>query len=282
MEYALTRSAFKNEALLQTLEALFYAYCSIDAKLYVVGAVARDICLSLLNSEESPRKTLDLDVAVMLDKWGEYETLSGILVGKGFVKAIEKQRFYFITGFGLRYEVDIVPFGQIAENDMVAWPPEGNPVMSVKSFAEVMEHADVIIVDGEFKFYIAPLSGQWLIKLDAWYDRHLITGKDASDMQFILENAYINYVISRNEIPEEVNIDAETFDLTVAGAEWVASDIKKMLSHQKCNVYAELLENELIQEEESALINDLFDRSRTSSFDSIRKAIRRMAEILRG
>ena len=172
MDYRITRNDLGNEALAQTLEALAQAFCEIGAPLYVVGAVARDLSLKMLGTGDSPRRTMDLDVGVMLGEWSEFETLSGILVRRGFEKAPEKQRFHYLPPSGFRYEVDIVPFGQIAENDMVAWPPEGNPVMSVRCFSDIMEHADLITVDGSFQFRVAPLSGQWLIKFDAWYDRH--------------------------------------------------------------------------------------------------------------
>lgn len=40
------------------------------------------------------------------------------------------------------YEIDIVPFGELEEDEKVAWPPEGNPEMSVKCFRDVMNIAD--------------------------------------------------------------------------------------------------------------------------------------------
>lgn len=67
-----------------------------------------------------------------MEKWDEYERLTEILIKDGFVKAHEKQRFYYCGIENVRYEVDIVPFGDIAQEEMVAWPPEGNPVMSVR------------------------------------------------------------------------------------------------------------------------------------------------------
>ena len=280
MRYDISREELKNDALAETLEVLYHAYSEIGAQLYVVGAAARDIGLHLLKAGDPPRRTLDLDVAVMLDRWSEYDNLSEVLRRKGFEKAPEKQKFYFITAGGFKYEVDIVPFGGIAKGDMVAWPPEGNPVMSVKCFPEVMEHADTVFVDSSFQFRIASLSGQWLIKLDAWFDRHLRTRKDATDMQYILENAYVSFALASDSLPDEVSTDATAFDLTVAGAEWVASDIAKMLPPEKRKQYAEMLSDELAKRENSSLIGDLYDMARTSSFDSILKAIRRMAEIL--
>lgn len=224
---------------------------------------------------------MDLDVAVLLEKWNGYEHLTEILIKDGFVKAPEKQRFYYCGIENVRYEVDIVPFGDIAQEEMVAWPPEGNPVMSVRCFADVMKNADKVSVEERFDFRMASLSGQWLIKLDAWCDRHLMTRKDAADMQYILENAYIALALSSDSIPKTISLDASTFDQTVAGAEWIASDLLNMLSEDHKMYYADMLDSEVTRQEDSPLVNDLLDNAVIGTYDSICRALARMSQILR-
>lgn len=281
MEYSVNKSIIGNQALLETLRVISAEYEKLDAELYVVGATARDLALNILKVESAPRKTLDLDVAILLENWAEYGKLTDILLHDGFEKAPEQQKFFFQTSYNIKYEIDIVPFGDIAENEQIAWPPEGNPVMSVKCFGDVMHCSDIISIDNEFKFRIASLSGQWLIKLDTWRDRHLKTRKDAADLQFILENAYVAFALSANAIPEEISTDAKNFDITVAGAEWIAADLKRILSQEHKTQYASFIENELSLEDRSLLINDLLDYARTSAYDSIRRALFRMTQILR-
>lgn len=281
MEYSIKSSELKNDMLVQTLEALCKAYKEIGAEVYVVGAAARDICLRLLKSADSPRRTMDLDVAVLLGKWEEYEQLSEILVHQGFEKAPQKQRFYYRpTGYAYPYGVDIVPFGPIAVDEAIAWPPEGSPVMSVNCYEDVMGASDLVVIDNQTSFRLASLSGQWLIKLDAWRDRHLSTRKDASDLVYFLENAYILFALSRESIPESINTDADSFDLTVAGAEWIASDLAAILSPEHREYYAELLGTEATKATDSPLVNDLYGNSTTSSFDSIIRALRRISEVI--
>ena len=281
MTYTLKREELGNDLLMSVLEALTNAYKEIGSEVYVVGAAARDLSLKLLRAGSAPRRTMDLDVAVLLEKWNEYEHLTEILIKDGFIKAPEKQRFYYCRIENVRYEVDIVPFGDIAQEEMVAWPPEGNPVMSVRCFADVMKNADKVVVEGRFAFRMASLSGQWLIKLDAWCDRHLMTRKDAADMQFILENAYIALALSSDAIPGTISLDASTFDQTVAGAEWIASDLLNMLSKDHKMYYANMLDSEVIQREDSQLVNDLLDNAVIGTFDSICRALVRMSQILR-
>ena len=282
MNYKIRKDDLQNDLLAETLQALYHCYNQLQLPLYVVGASARDIALRLLKVGNAPRRTLDLDVAVALQNWKQYEELSHILLQNHFIKAQEKQRFYYLGVDGRnRFEVDIVPFGSIAEKEQVAWPPEGSPVMSVRCFEEVMRHADNVQVEDNYTFKIASLSGQFLIKLDTWQDRHLRTKKDATDMVFILQNIYVAYALSHDALPAEIDIDAEHFDVVVAGAEWIASELKNILSDEHKDYYAQLLESELSKNEDSPLLNDMLDVSDSRNYSLFRRAIARMVQILR-
>ena len=281
MDYRIKKQDIGGSLLVEMLQTLSDCYAQLDLAVYVVGAVARDLTLRLLNITDLPRRTMDLDVAVALSDWSQYERLTQLLLDHRFSKAKEKQRFYYQGESGsYRYEVDVVPFGVIAESEEVAWPPEGSPVMSVRCFQEVMNHADRIFVDDLFSFYIPSLSGQFLIKYDAWSDRHTVTSKDASDMVFILQHVYVAYALSRECLPEEIDLDASRFDMVVAGAEWIASDLKKILTGEHKRYYAQQLEQELGKEEESDLLNDMLDVSDSQNYALFRRALSRMKSIL--
>ena len=282
MNYKIRKDELQNDLLAETLQALYYCYNQLQLPLYVVGASARDIALRLLKVGNAPRRTLDLDVAVALNNWLQYEDLTQILLQNHFIKAPEKQRFYYLGVDGRnRFEVDIVPFGSIAEKEQVAWPPEGSPVMSVRCIEDVMRYADIVQIEEDYTFRIASLSGQFLIKLDTWQDRHLRTKKDATDMVFILQNIYVAYALAHDVLPAEIDIDAEHFDVVVAGAEWIASELKNILSDEHKDYYAQLLESELSKNEDSPLLNDMLDVSDSRNYSLFRRAIARMVQILR-
>ena len=282
MEYSIHKEELQNDLLVETLQVVDSCYRQLGAEVYVVGAAARDIALRLMGVTDTPRRTMDLDVAVLLQDWRQYERLKGILLQNHFEKAREKQRFYYLGKDGrIRFEVDIVPFGAIAEDDKVAWPPEGSPVMSVRCFSEVMSHADRVSVGDEFSFRIASLSGQFLLKLDTWSDRHFNTRKDASDMVFILKNVYVAYALTRDGLPQEVDVEATTFDVAVAGAEWIAADLRTILSHRNRQYYAAMLQEEVDKEDESPLLNDLLDVSDSRNYAIFRRALTRMSQILK-
>ncbi|MBQ6742463.1 MAG: hypothetical protein IJR04_07790 [Bacteroidales bacterium] len=281
MEYSIKKEALQNELLVETLQALSECYAALGEEVYVVGAAARDIAMRLLNVSDTPRRTLDLDVAVALDNWSQYEHLSQLLLQNHFVKAPEQQRFYYVGPQEKnRYEVDIVPFGEVEHDGMIAWPPEGSPVMSVRCFSEVMNHADRVTVEGEFSFRLASLSGQFLVKLDTWSDRRMKTKKDAADMAFLLQNIYVAYALAHDGLPPEVDINAEQFDVIVAGAEWMAADLKRMLNDEHRSFYSAMLREELAKNEESSLLNDLLDVSDSRNYAIFRRALTRISQIL--
>lgn len=282
MEYTIHKEDLQNDLMAETLQVLAGCYRQLGAEVFVVGAAARDIALRLLDVTNAPRRTMDLDVAVMLQEWNQYERLTSILLQNHFEKAREKQRFYYLGSNGrIRFEVDIVPFGAIAEEDQVAWPPEGSPVMSVRCFEDVMRAADKVTVDGAFAFRLASLSGQFLIKLDTWNDRRMKTKKDAADMAFLLQNVYVAYALAHDGLPPEVDTNTEQFDVIVAGAEWMAADLKKILSDEHRHFYAEMLRGELAKNEESPLLNDLLDVSDSRNYKLYLRAFERMAQILK-
>ena len=281
MEYTIRKEDLQNDLMAETLQVLAGCYRQLGAEVFLVGAAARDIALRLLDVTNAPRRTMDLDVAVMLQDWNQYERLTSILLQNHFEKAWEKQRFYYLGSNGrIRFEVDIVPFGAIAEDDQVAWPPEGSPVMSVRCFEDVMRAADKVTVDGDFAFRLASLSGQFLIKLDTWNDRRMKTKKDAVDMAFLLQNVYVAYALAHDGLPPEVDTNTELFDVIVAGAEWMAADLKKILSDEHRHFYAEMLRGELTKNEESPLLNDLLDVSDSRNYKLYLRALARMAQIL--
>ena len=281
MEYNISIEELQSDLLAETLHELSICYAELGTEVYVVGAAARDLAMRLLKMQNAPRRTLDLDVAVLLQDWQQYKQLTTILLHHHFIKASEKQRFiYQGTNGKNQYEVDIVPFGAIAIDEQVAWPPEGSPIMSVRCFEDVMNGADIITVDNRFSFRMASLSGQFIIKLDTWQDRHLKTKKDAADMVYILQNIYVAYALNSNGLPPEIDINAEQFDVTVAGAEWIAAELKKILTPEHRRYYATLLQKELDIEENSVLMNDMLDMSDSRNYMLFRRALSRMVQIL--
>lgn len=256
----MSKKDLENDALYNTLKALSDCVSSLGLKLYVVGATARDLMMKLLDEYPSKRKTRDLDVAIALSDWSQFENLSQILQKNYFRKDPANQKFYYEgKKHDNDYEVDVVPFGDIAgEDETFLWPPEYEKEMSVKCFTEVMNRSMPITIDKLFNINIATLAGQFLIKLDAWNDRHTAEydSKDADDMFLILSRYHDAYIKEPNITPPDA-VDYNNHDNeTIWGAQWLASDIKNILSNEHLIYYVNMINAELSKKTESDLINN--------------------------
>ena len=284
MEYKIDKAKFANDSLYETLAALQKSLEQLNLQLYVVGACARDIAMKVLKVPASARRTIDIDVAIALDNWEMFDNVSELLQQNYFKKdPYAKQKFYYKGEYGTNdYEVDVVPFGPLANNEVIGWPPEGNPEMSVRCFEDVMKDADTIIVDENVQFCIASLSGQFLIKLDAWIDRHLKTDKDARDMFYIIDNFYWTSIVDKFPPPEQVtNSDDPTFNEFVAGAQWIASELRSLLSDEHIAYYVKFINSELALEENSKLVQHLVAASNNvRNYSNIRLALQNILNIL--
>lgn len=255
MKNSITKKELENDLLYGTLQALHNCVSGMGLNLYIVGATARDLTMKLLDETSSKRKTKDLDVAIALSDWSQFDNLSKELLANHFHKGKPKQKFYYKgEQHENDYEVDIVPFGDIADDEVILWPPDGTPEMSVKCFTDVMNHSIPISVDGKFTVHIAPLAGQFFIKLDSWVDRHDYDHKDADDMFFILDKFYMISVMD-DQIPTD-DVDNDNEESLIRGAQWIASNMRSILSKDHLCYYSSKIKEELDKKTESELLKD--------------------------
>ena len=255
MEYRITKETLGNDWLYSTLIALNRCMAQHGLPLYVVGACARDLAMKLLGENASKRHTTDLDVAIAIEDWQGFENLCKTLKDNHFKQYGRTHKFFYKgENEELDYEVDVVPFGGIAVDEEIRWPPEGNPVMSVRCFQDVMSEAVTVKIGDEVEVRMASLCGQFLIKLDTWNDRKDSTDKDAEDMLFILKKYFDAQIQQDIAQPDVVAVDDESLDATIWGAQWLAYDISQLLTTEHLRFYTELIREELGQEEKSKLI----------------------------
>lgn len=281
MRNSISKKELENDLLYDTLQALNKCFTSMNLDLYVVGATARDMIMKLLDETESKRKTKDLDVAIALSDWSQFNNLCEVLQTNYFHKGKAKQKFYYKGEHHENdYEVDIVPFGEIADGEIIAWPPDGTPEMSVKCFTDVMEHAIPVKINEEFTVYIASLAGQFLIKLDSWMDRHDRDHKDAEDMYYILDKFFFTSIMDDQIPPDDVDLNSE--DL-IRGAQWIGSNMRDILSTEHLNYYSEIIQKELEKGTDSELLKDfikLYGDEKNDAYETSRAIWNSIYDIL--
>lgn len=267
MNLHISSESIGNPPLIDLLRHLSRTFTKIDSEFFVIGATARDIILQAIGDTAARRKTRDLDIAIAVTDWDRYDKIKQVLINEGFEKSKQQaQRFYW-NG----YEVDVVPYGGVAKaDDNIYWPPEEDIAMSVKGFEEVLREAITVTVDREFKIQITSLPGLFLLKLNAWIDRNLITNKDAEDIWYIIDNYYL---ATENRNTHQEVYDLDGFDFTIGGAFWIAHDIADLLNKEQIVFYNNVLKKELSLAENSRLVTQILDTNRLLKSEDIVKAL---------
>lgn len=95
------------------LEKLTGSFRKMEHEFFIIGATARDIIMQQMLGTSSRRKTRDLDLAIAVPNWQEFDKIKNCLIADGFEKdMIKHQRFYYGD-----YEIDVVPYGYVAKED---------------------------------------------------------------------------------------------------------------------------------------------------------------------
>ncbi|WP_446776852.1 nucleotidyl transferase AbiEii/AbiGii toxin family protein [Macellibacteroides fermentans] len=269
MSYNISSKNLNNPLLKDLLKDLSSFFGSINVDFYVIGATARDIILSNLHDLVPERKTDDLDIAIAISDWNQFRSIEENLPKiEGFEKSKElKQRFIY-NGI---YVVDIVPFGDVAEDDgNIYWPPDETIAMSVWGFPEMADSTINVEIDGEVSIKIASIPGLFILKLVAWRDRHLVGSKDAYDMALLMKN-YLDINIER-AVEEHYDLyETDEFDQVIAGAQLMARDVKLLMrNNEKTLEYLrEILVKEIELAEGSQLINQLMESDASLQYEQV-------------
>lgn len=177
--YTLTRPL--SDEIQQALMKITNACCQAGCPFFIAGATAREIMLTHVHNRDTGRRTRDIDIAVFIDDWDAFSRLKDIMLEQGAEAANDNAHRLYWGGV----ELDIIPFGSIATDNQVAWPPDRDIIMSVDGFTDAWEHAALVAIPncGDIRFCSLP--GLLLLKLFAWRDRGDRNSKDAVDIYTI-------------------------------------------------------------------------------------------------
>lgn len=239
---------------------------------FVIGATDRDIIMEL-NNQKSGRLTYDLDIAITVNDWEQWQRVEEEIVGlENFSKhADQKQRFIYKD----KFQLDIVPFGNIMKEDSkIFWPPDEDFAMSVLGFDAAEEASLKVIVDQEIEIQIASLSGIFLLKITAWKDRNHKSNKDADDIGFILEN-YLLINEERAALNHYDDIYTEDFTTVKGGATLLGMDISEILKEYPDDLATikQILIDTEDEKEHSILINQIIETYKMLSYEEVLESI---------
>ena len=72
------------------LEKLTDSFRRMDHDFFIIGATARDIVMQQMLNTSSRRKTRDLDLAIAVPNWQEFDKIKNSLIADAFVKPYRK------------------------------------------------------------------------------------------------------------------------------------------------------------------------------------------------
>lgn len=278
--YNISSNQLDNPLLKELLARLTDFFRQIETEFYVIGATARDLMLHNVHGYQPNRKTYDLDLAIAIADWTQFDTIIDLLPKqKDFSKDKSQQQRFIYKQF---FKIDIVPFGDIAnERGNIYWQPTGDRRMSVIGFQQMAQFALTVRIDNELSVKVASLPGVFLLKLTAWKDRHVENNKDAYDMALLIEN-YFEIHTERIANEHFDILEDENFDDFVAGGKLMIRDVKEMLvdEPQALDYIKMILNEELEKQEISPLVNQLLETSKQLKYEQILRLLQEMQQEL--
>lgn len=235
-----------DSSAVELYDAVKQAADSLKVPFVVVGASARDIVLHHAFGAKIQRATLDVDFGIQLSNWDLFKALKKTLIEAGFTEDRIPHRLISPS----KMRVDIVPFGQIEDEDSkIAWSPQGESVMSVLGFREACENAELVRIreNPPLDIPVASIEGIIMLKLIAWIDRVEKDSrqKDAKDICYLLKNyEEIPEVMDTIFANEELMLTYDR-DATLVGAYLLGKNAGKIASIKTREVIQNLLDEEI-------------------------------------
>lgn len=204
----------------------------LGVKYFVTGATARDILLFGVHGIEAGRETRDIDLAVAIADWAQFETIKSRLVAPGQFVPVpgSAQRLLFKThAQGKGYPLDIIPFGDIEHPPAsIAWPPDQTEVLNVSGYRDALASAVDIQIERELVVPVVSLPGLTILKFYAWKDRGRANPKDAFDLSIVMQK-YADAGNNARLYGEEFTLlEAVDYNLAAASPRLLGKDVSKI------------------------------------------------------
>lgn len=188
---------------------------------FVVGATARDLLLFHVFGIPATRATRDVDFAIAVESWDQFHGMrDALLATDEFVPSKLEHRLFFKA---TDIPIDLIPFGGVAEDDTIAWPPAKDTVMTVAGFEDAMAASIQVQVSATLMVPVVSLAALAILKIFAWTDRKA-SDKDALDLYRVIST----YTDAGNEDrlydPGSLHMEKFNYDPELAGAALAGED----------------------------------------------------------
>lgn len=197
----------------------------------VVGATARDLLLYHVHGIPATRATRDVDFAMAIENWDIFQILrTALLATDEFAPCPVEQRLFFRTPQGTTdIPIDLIPFGGVAENYTITWPPHRDTLMTVAGFEDAIAACVQVQVARDFTIPVVSLAALAVLKIFAWADRRT-SDKDAIDLYRVISTYADAGNLDRLYDSANLLLGKFGYDLELAGAALAGEDGLRLAS----------------------------------------------------
>jgi predicted nucleotidyltransferase len=221
---------------------------ALGLELLLVGAQAKVILLENIHGLNPGRATGDIDFAFTVESWDQFNDIKQSLIATGKFKDLSKVKQRLVYQSSLiehGFVVDIIPFGKVQDdNNMIAWPPELDVVMSVSGYQEALDSALLVELDTDLAIKVVSLAGLAILKIFAWSERGTVTeNKDALDLLTLLRS--YNEAGNKGriyEVPAPEVLEALNYNPELMGAWLLGYDVAAIADQSTIETIAGLIE----------------------------------------
>lgn len=254
-----------NEPIIKVYELITEVANQNNVKFFVIGATARDMVFEYGYGITVSRATRDIDLAVQVATWVEFQSLKNALIATGqFAVSKMMQRVYYQN----EIPIDIIPFGAIENESNISWPPDGSVKMNVAGFDDAYYATQTVRLRESplLEIPVVTPAALVILKLMAWQDRSSEHSKDAIDLAFILR-WYLD--TGHTERLSEQHSDLlDDFDFERSGARLLGRDIASIVSAQTKQKLHEILSLETGEQKNYRLVDAMTNRQDEQKFEN--------------
>jgi len=231
------------DELLETiscLDILLSAQEDLGIDFFIIGAAARDLILKHAYGQTPFRATGNVDIAVSVKDWEEYHRIINYFESvHGMTKIPDVLRVKKDL-----ISIDILPFGEIANEVGQLIYPGGSTVWSVIGFEEVNEATVTILVSGKDEIKVASLPGVVILKMIAWSENPHNRPQDPIDICMVMM-AYHD-IVGNELFTSHVDLIDDTFEFRTTGSRILGRHMADLLGKSEWkNVVLSLLQKAL-------------------------------------
>ncbi len=222
---------------------------ALGIRVFVGGAMARDIMLTHVHGQEVRRATRDVDIGLYIDSWERFAALKDLLTATSAFFEVQgmPHRMHYLRPGGT--PLDLIPFGDVTGADQtITWPPGHDVVLNVAGFKEGLDSADLVDLGAGLAMHVCTLPSLSVLKLLAWRDRGTANNKDATDF-LALAQAYAAAGNMDRLYEEEAGLlERASHDPDLAGAALLGKDAATQCSPETAQQVKSILEDPRLRE----------------------------------